>query len=80
MNPINVHIKLLDPELPAPSYAKPGDAGADLRSRIEFELEPGERALVPTWVWCIRARVWPPSTVLPLLMRPEPLTPATAVS
>ena len=48
MNPINVHIKLLDPELPAPSYAKPGDAGADLRSRIEFELEPGERALVPT--------------------------------
>jgi len=38
MNPLNVHIKLLDPELPAPSYAKPGDAGADLRSRIEFEL------------------------------------------
>lgn len=50
MNPINVHIKLLDPELPAPSYANPGDAGADLRSRIEFELEPGERALVPTGV------------------------------
>lgn len=50
MNPINVHIKLLDPELPAPAYAKPGDAGADLRSRIDFELEPGERALVPTGV------------------------------
>ena len=50
MNPLHVHIKLLDPELPAPSYAKPGDAGADLRSRIEFELEPGERALVPTGV------------------------------
>lgn len=48
MNPVNVHIKLLDPELPAPAYAKPGDAGADLRSRIDFELEPGERALVPT--------------------------------
>ena len=50
MNPVNVHIKLLDPELPAPAYAKPGDAGADLRSRVDFELEPGERALVPTGV------------------------------
>lgn len=50
MTPVNVHIKLLDPELPAPVYAKPGDAGADLRSRIDFELEPGERALVPTGV------------------------------
>lgn len=50
MTPVNVYIKLLDPELPAPAYAKPGDAGADLRSRIDFELEPGERALVPTGV------------------------------
>ena len=50
MTPVNVHITLLDPELPAPAYAKPGDAGADLRSRIDFELEPGERALVPTGV------------------------------
>lgn len=50
MTPVNVHIKLLDPELPTPAYAKPGDAGADLRSRIDFELEPGERALVPTGV------------------------------
>lgn len=50
MTPVNVQIKLLDPELPAPAYAKPGDAGADLRSRIDFELEPGERALVPTGV------------------------------
>ena len=50
MTPVNVHIKLLDPELPAPAYAKPGDAGADLRSRIDFELEPGERAIVPTGV------------------------------
>ena len=50
MTPVNVHIKLLDPELPAPAYAKPGDAGADLRSRIDFELAPGERALVPTGV------------------------------
>ena len=50
MTPVNVHSKLRGPELPAPAYAKPGDAGADLRSRIDFELEPGERALVPTGV------------------------------
>ena len=48
INPINVQIKMLDPELPAPSYTKPGDAGADLRSRVDFTLNPGERALVPT--------------------------------
>ena len=48
INPINVQIKMLDPELPAPAYTKPGDAGADLRSRVDFTLNPGERALVPT--------------------------------
>ncbi len=50
MAPGHAHIKRLASELPAPTYAKPGDAGADLRSRIDFELEPGERALVPTGV------------------------------
>lgn len=48
INPINVQIKMLDPELPTPAYTKPGDAGADLRSRVDFTLDPGERALVPT--------------------------------
>ena len=48
INPITVQIKMLDPELPAPAYTKPGDAGADLRSRVDFTLNPGERALVPT--------------------------------
>jgi len=38
----------LDPELPAPAYAHPGDAGADLRSRVDVEIGPGERATVPT--------------------------------
>ncbi|MCD2497514.1 dUTP diphosphatase [Microbacterium nymphoidis] len=33
-----------------PSYAHPGDAGADLRSAVALRLEPGERALVPTGV------------------------------
>lgn len=33
-----------------PTYAKPGDAGADLRSTVNFLLPAGERALVPTGV------------------------------
>ena len=33
---------------PLPTYAKPGDAGADLYSRIDIELSPMQRALVPT--------------------------------
>ena len=40
----------LDPELPAPSYAHPGDAGADIHSAVEVTLQPGERALVPTGI------------------------------
>ena len=40
----------LDPGLDLPSYAHPGDAGADLRSREDVVLEPGERRLVGTGV------------------------------
>lgn len=40
----------LDPELPAPRYAQPGDAGLDLYAREEVTLGPGERAVVPTGV------------------------------
>jgi dUTP pyrophosphatase len=47
---MKVLITKLDPQLPLPSYAKPGDAGADLYSRIDIELAPGERALVPTGI------------------------------
>ncbi|MCM3510270.1 MULTISPECIES: dUTP diphosphatase [Rothia] len=47
---IDVQIKILDPQLPVPAYAKEGDAGADLRARIPVTLAPGERALVPTGV------------------------------
>ena len=38
----------LDPELDPPTYAQPGDAGADLRSAEEFVLAPGERRVVGT--------------------------------
>lgn len=36
--------------MPIPTYAKGGDAGADLVTRIDITLAPGERALVPTGI------------------------------
>ena len=47
---VQVSILRLDPELPLPSYAHPGDAGADLCAREDVVLAPGERRLVPTGV------------------------------
>lgn len=47
---INVLIKRLSPDVPLPSYAKGGDAGADLVTRVDLTLAPGERALVPTGI------------------------------
>jgi len=47
---LEVRLRRLDPDLPAPAYALEGDAGADLRSREDVELAPGERRLVPTGV------------------------------
>ncbi len=38
----------LDSGLPLPAYAKPGDAGLDLRASEAVMLGPGERRLVPT--------------------------------
>ena len=49
-NAIEVLLLRLDPGLETPSYAHPGDAGADLRSTETFELQPGERRLVGTGV------------------------------
>lgn len=47
---LNVELKMLDEGIESPSYAQPGDAGADLRSTIDLFLAPGERRLVPTGV------------------------------
>jgi dUTP pyrophosphatase len=44
----DVLIKRLDAGVPLPSYAHPGDAGADLAAAEDVELAPGERALVRT--------------------------------
>ncbi len=40
----------LDPDLPLPRRAHPGDAGADLYSAEDLTLQPGERALVGTGI------------------------------
>jgi dUTP pyrophosphatase len=40
-------VRRLDPDLPLPSYAHPGDAGLDLYAADTTSLQPGRRALVP---------------------------------
>lgn len=47
---IELKIKMLDGGLPVPRYQHDGDAGLDLPSRIDYRLEPGERARIPTGV------------------------------
>jgi len=48
---LSVPIVQLDPELPLPSYAHPGDAGLDLRAREDAVVPAGGgRALVPTGI------------------------------
>lgn len=48
---LEVPLRQLDPGLPVPAYARPGDAGADLRAAETVRLEPsGGRALIPTGV------------------------------
>lgn len=47
---VEIAVQKLDPELPTPRYAHPGDAGVDLYAREDVELGPGRRAVVPTGV------------------------------
>jgi dUTP pyrophosphatase len=47
---VEVLLLRLDPELPEPGYAHPGDAGADLVTAVDVTLGPGERQTVPTGV------------------------------
>ena len=46
--PLDVAAVRLDRELSLPAYAKPGDAGLDLRASEAVTLEPAGRKLVPT--------------------------------
>ena len=47
---LEVRVRRLDAGVPVPTYAHPGDAGADLTTTVDVRLEPGERALVPTGI------------------------------
>jgi dUTP pyrophosphatase len=42
-----LEVRRLDPDLPLPAYAHPGDAGLDLWAADTTTIRPGERALVP---------------------------------
>jgi dUTP diphosphatase len=48
--PLDVLITRLDPAVPLPAYARPGDAGADLVAAEDIDLAPGERATVRTGI------------------------------
>ena len=48
----------LDPDLPLPRYAHPGDAGADLAIAEDCELAPGERKLVGTGLAVVLPLGW----------------------
>jgi len=47
---VDVLIQLLDDGVPAPAYAHPGDAGADLVTTIDVEIPPQARVTVPPGV------------------------------
>lgn len=47
---VPVAVRRLVADVPLPTYAHPGDAGADLAAACDIELGPGEWALVPTGV------------------------------
>jgi dUTP pyrophosphatase len=48
--PVDVLVTRLDTGVPLPTYAHPGDAGADLVTTTDLTLGPGERALVGTGI------------------------------
>jgi dUTP pyrophosphatase len=50
MSTLDVLISTTSPDVPLPHYAHPGDAGADLTTRVAVHLAPGERATVPTGI------------------------------
>ena len=47
---VEVLLTRIDPDVVLPSYAHPGDAGADLVTTTDVELAPGERAVVGTGI------------------------------
>ncbi len=47
---VEILLRRLDPALPVPARAHPGDAGVDLYAARDVELAPGDRAVVPTGI------------------------------
>jgi dUTP pyrophosphatase len=47
---VEILVQRLDPGLPLPGRAHPGDAGTDLFAAQDVELAPGRRAVVPTGI------------------------------
>ena len=47
---MKIKLKKLFSDLPTPGYAYDSDAGCDLYSRVDLEIEPGGRKLVPTGI------------------------------
>ncbi|KYH44080.1 dUTP diphosphatase [Branchiibius sp. NY16-3462-2] len=50
MSALRIPVSRIDPDLPLPAYARPGDAGMDLLARVGVTLAPGHRALIPTGI------------------------------
>lgn len=47
---VEILLQRLDDGVPLPGYAHPGDAGADLVTRVDVTIAPGERVTVPTGI------------------------------
>lgn len=48
MDALEVAVRRLDPDVPLPVYARPGDAGCDLVTTVDVQVAPGERVVLPT--------------------------------
>jgi len=55
---VKVKVKRLDPDLPLPRFAHPGDAGVDLYSTVDLVIKPGMRQIVPTGISISLPRGW----------------------
>ena len=45
---LEVRVRRLDPQVPLPTYAHPGDAGCDLVTTSDADIAPGARAVLGT--------------------------------
>ncbi len=48
--PVRVEVRRIDPDVPLPTYAMRGDAGADIVTTVDAVLAPGQRAMLPTGI------------------------------